>query len=191
MQRLVGALILTFALAGCGHMFDTMPPVVGEGDYGFGTPKELGALLARRDAEEVLADRDRMITEITNELAKIVPGARWVRDSEGNSTPCGEFGSTDGEVDFGPHYVSRVPIPAALWTQASQAVIAIAAKYGYTDVSGSTENATDDNPKNLTIRDADAGRLAFGSMKASTLQVTTGCYLTAEDKRQAREAAPK
>lgn len=96
-----------------------------------------------------------------------------------------------GKIDFGPHYVSQVPVPASLWPQASQAVIDIAAKYGYTDVVDRTENPTDETPKDLTIRDADGGRLAFGSMKASTLQVTTGCYLTAEDKRLAREAAPK
>ncbi|WP_235654095.1 LppA family lipoprotein [Mycolicibacterium houstonense] len=172
-------------------MFDTMPPVKGEGDYGYGTPKELGALLARRDAEEVLADRDRMITEITAELSQIVPGGNWLRDSEGTSTPCGEFGSTDGEIDFGPHYVSQIPVPASLWPRASQAVIDIAAKYGYTDVTSRTENATDETHKDLTIRDADGGRLAFGSLEASTMQVTTGCYLTAEDKRKAREAAPK
>ncbi|WP_254849153.1 LppA family lipoprotein [Mycobacterium sp. GA-1841] len=168
-----------------------MPPVKGEGDYGYGTPKELGALLERRDAEEVVAERDRMIAEITTELSRIVPGGNWLRDSEGTRTPCGEFGSTDGRIDFGPHYTSDVPVPAALWHQASQAVIDIAAKYGYTDVTSRTENATDDNPKDLTIRDPDSGRLAFGSMKASTLQVTTGCYLTAEAKRQARDAAPK
>ncbi|WP_233152746.1 LppA family lipoprotein [Mycobacterium sp. NS-7484] len=156
-------------------MFESRYEGPAEGDYGYGTPKELGALLERRDAEEVLADRDRMITEITTELSRIVPGGNWLRDSEGTSTPCGEFGSTYGEIDFGPHYTSDVPVPAALWHRASQAVIDIAAKYGYTNVTSRTENATDDNPKDLTIRDPDSGRLAFGSMKASTLQVTTGC----------------
>lgn len=172
-------------------MFESGYQGPAEGDYGYGAPEELEPLLARRDAEEVLADRDRMITEITAELSRIVPGGNWLRDSEGTSTPCGEFGSTDGEIHFGPHYVSQIPVPASLWPRASQAVIDIAAKYGYTDVTSRTENATDETHKDLTIRDADGGRLAFGSMEASTMQVTTGCYLTAEAKRQARDAAPK
>ncbi|WKG02330.1 LppA family lipoprotein [Mycolicibacterium sp. HK-90] len=191
MGRIIIAVTLTIVLAGCGHIFDTMPPVKGEGDYGYGVPEELEPLLARRDAEEVLADRDRMTTEVTTELSRIVPGGNWLRDSEGTRTPCGEFGSTDGKIDFGPHYFSQIPVPASLWPSASQAVVDIAAKYGYTDVTSRTENATDEVHKNLTIRDADGGRLAFGSLEASTLQVTTGCYLTAEEKRQAREAAPK
>ena len=44
-----------------------------EGDSGYGSPGELGELLKRRDAEQVLADRDRMVGEITTELARVVP----------------------------------------------------------------------------------------------------------------------
>lgn len=190
MGRVMITLALVWALAGCGNMFDTVPPVKGEGDYGYGTPKELGALLERRDAEQVIADRDRMIDEIGTELARIVPGARWLPDGEPHSTACGEFGSTHGNIYFSPHYVSQVPVPAALWDRASQTVIDIAARYGYTEVVSRTENATDDVARDLTIRDADSGRLAFGSMQASTMYVGTGCYLTAEQKQQARDAKP-
>jgi Lipoprotein confined to pathogenic Mycobacterium len=186
MGRLILALALVLALAGCGHMFDTMPPVKGEGDHGYGTPEELGTLLERRDAEQVIADRDRMIGEISTALADIVPGARWLPHGEPHSSVCGDFGSTDGSIYFSPHYVSKVPVPAALWDEASRTVIDIAAKFGYTDVVSRTENATDDVAKDLTIRDADNGRLAFGSMQASTMYVGTGCYLTAEQKQQAR-----
>ncbi|KRD09523.1 hypothetical protein ASE48_05620 [Mycobacterium sp. Root265] len=186
MGRLILALAMVLALAGCGHMFDTMPPVTGEGDHGYGTPEELGTLLERRDAEQVIADRDRMIGEITTALGDIVPGARWLPHGEPHSSVCGDFGSTDGSIYFSPHYVSKVPVPAALWDQASRTVIDIAAKFGYTDVVSRTENATDDVAKDLTIRDADNGRLAFGSMQASTMYVGTGCYLTAEQKQQAR-----
>lgn len=191
MWRLAITLVLAMMLAGCGPMFESEPVVFGEGDYGYGIPEELNPLLERRDAEEVLADRDRMITEITTELTRIVPGSHYTARRTADSTPCGEFGSTDGNIYFSQHYTSKVPVPPALWEQASQAVIDIAAKYGYTDVTGRTENATADHATDLTIRDSDGGRLAFGSMEAASMQVTTGCYLTSEKKRQAREAAPK
>ncbi|WKG02331.1 LppA family lipoprotein [Mycolicibacterium sp. HK-90] len=172
-------------------MFDTMAPVKGEGDYGYGVPEELEPLLARRDAEEVLADRDRMIAESSTELTRIVPGSQWQPHRSEDSVHCGDFGSTNGQRYFSRHYTSDVPVHAALWNQASQAVIDIAARYGYTDVTSRTENATNDQATDMTIRDADGGRVAFGSMAAASFQVTTGCYLTAEEKRQAREAAPK
>ena len=191
MWRLAVFLIVAAAaLTGCGPMFESEYTGPAEGDYGYGTPNELGTLLERRDAEDVLADRDRMIDEITTELSGIVPGSRWLPHRDERSTHCGDFGSTDGTIYFGRNYVSEVPVSAALWPQASQAVIDIAARYGYTDITSRTVNATDDTAKDLTIRDQNAGRVAFGSMVAATLQVTTGCYLTAEQKRQAREAAP-
>jgi Lipoprotein confined to pathogenic Mycobacterium len=190
MWRLVVTLVLAMALTGCGPMFESEYEGPGEGDHGYGTPEELRPLLARRDAEQVLADRDRMITEITTELARIVPGSQWLPHRSEDRTPCGDFGSTHGRVYFGRQYASEKPVPAALWGQASQAVIDIAARYGYTEVTSRTEHATDDHATDLTIRDSDSGRVAFGSMVAASLQVTTGCYLTAEDKRKAREAAP-
>lgn len=132
-----------------------------------------------------------MITEITTELSRIVPGSTWLPNRDERSSECGEFGSTDGERYFGRNSVSKIPVPAALWDRASQAVIDIAAKYGYTDVIGRTQNPVGDAATDLTIRDGDDGRLSFGSQANAVLQVTTGCYLTAEDKRLAREAAPK
>lgn len=165
-------------------------PDKAEGDYGYGSPAELGELLNRRDAEEVLAERNRMVTEIITELARLVPGSHWLPSDEEDSTQCAEFGSTKGRVYFSPHYMSEMPIPAALWGRAAQAVIDIAARYGYTDVAACSENATGDRALNLTIRDGDGGRLSFGSMAKASLYVGTGCCLTAEDKRQARAAAP-
>ncbi|BBX29592.1 LppA family lipoprotein [Mycolicibacterium alvei] len=191
MWRLVITLLLAVALTGCGAMFESEYTGPAEGDYGFGTPKELGALLSRRDAEEVLADRDRMITEVTTELSRIVPGSTWLPNRDERSSECGEFGSTDGERYFGRNWVSKVPVPAALWDRASQAVIDIAARHGYTDVTGRTENPVGDESTDLTIADSEGGRLSFGSQVNAVLQVVTGCYLTAENKRLAREAAPK
>ena len=173
-------------------MFDTTEPGArSKGDYGYGTPKELGTLLERRDAEVVLADRGRMISEITAELSRMVPGSHWEANRKESATHCGDFGSTVGQSYTSQHYTSSVAVSAALWDRASQSVIDVAAKYGYTEVSGRTENATDDQGKSLTLRDSDGGYLRFGSMDAANLYVRTGCYLTAEDKRQAREAAPK
>ncbi|MGW4101287.1 LppA family lipoprotein [Mycobacterium sp. NPDC004974] len=191
MWRLVITLLLAFTLTGCGPMFESEYKGPAEGDYGFGTPEELGTLLGRRDAEEVLADRDKMITEITTELSRIVPGSRWLPHREERSSNCGEFGSTDGERYFGQNFVSEVPVPATLWEQASQAVIDIAARHGYTNVTGRTENPVGDESTDLTITDSEDGRLSFGSQTNAVLQVVTGCYLTAENKRKAREAAPK
>ncbi|MDX1880669.1 LppA family lipoprotein [Mycolicibacterium sp. 141076] len=192
MWRSVITVLLAFALSGCGPMFESGyqgGPV--EGDYGYGTPQELGTLLARRDAEDVLADRDRMMTEIADALAAIVPGGQWLPDDKPGSTGCGDFGSTKGNIYFSPHYTSKVPVPAALWNRATQAIIDIAARYGYTNVTGGPGDVTDDEHKGLVITDADGGRFTFGSAKASSMYVGTGCYLTAEDKRKAREAAPK
>ncbi|MBU9766501.1 hypothetical protein FR943_21990 [Mycobacterium sp. TNTM28] len=191
MWRLVITFLLAFALTGCGPMFESEYQGPAEGDYGYGAPAELEPLLARRDAEEVLADRDRMITEITAELSRIVPGSTWLPNRDERSSECGEFGSTDAERYFGRNWVSKVPVPAALWDQASQAVIDIAAKYGYTDVTGRSENPVGDQATDLTISDSEDGRLSFGSQTNAVLQVVTGCYLTAENKRKAREAAPK
>lgn len=191
MWRLAITLLLAFALTGCGPMFESEYTGRAEGDYGYGTPEELSTLLARRDAEAVLADRDRMITEITAELSRIVPGSTWLPNRDERSSECGEFGSTDGERYFGRNWVSKVPVPAAEWERVSQAVIDIAAKYGYTDVTGRSENPVGDEATDLTIRDSEDGRLAFGSQANAVLHVTTGCYLTAENKRLAREAAPK
>ncbi|WP_233213538.1 LppA family lipoprotein [Mycobacterium hubeiense] len=171
-------------------MSESEPQVTGAGDYGYGTPGELGELLSRRDAEQVLADRDRMIAEITAELSRVVPGSAWTPNRDPQSTPCGDFGSTDGKSYTSRHYTSNVPVTAALWQTASQAIIDIAARYGYTHVQSRTENASDDNAKRLTIADDDGGVLTFGSSEAANLYVRTGCYLTAEDKRKARDAAP-
>ncbi len=196
MWRLLIALLLAFTLTACGdrpllEMFEPRYTGPDKDDYGYGTPKELSTLLARRDAEDVIADRDRMMNEIATELATIVPGGQWLPDSQPRSTGCGEFGSTKGEIYFSPHYTSKVPVPAALWNRATQAIIDIAAKYGYTKVSGGPGNVSEDAHNGMTITDADGGRFTFGSMEASSMYVGTGCYLTAEDKRQAREAAPK
>lgn len=191
MWRLVITFLLAFTLVGCGPMFESKYEGPAEGDYGYGAPEELAPLLARRDAEEVLADRDRMITEITTELSRIVPGSTWLPNRDERSSECGEFGSTDGERYFGRNWVSKVPVPAALWDRASQAVIDIAAKYGYTDVAGRSQNPVGDESTDMTIRDSEDGRLSFGSQANAVLQVTTGCYLTTENKRLAREAAPK
>ncbi|OBG80067.1 hypothetical protein A5699_01140 [Mycobacterium sp. E802] len=191
MQRVVSILVLVIALTGCGPMFESEYEGPAEGDYGYGAPEELEPLMARRDAEEVLADRDRMIAEIITALSKIVPGAQYIARREPAASQCGDFGSTFAKQYFSQHFTSSTPVPAPLWNKASQAVIDIAAKYGYTNVTSRTENATGDHANDLTIRDSDGGRLAFGSMEASSIQVTTGCYLTADEKRQARDAAPK
>jgi hypothetical protein len=192
MWRMVVALLLSAGLlTGCGHMLDTNPSPFAEGDYGYGSPGELEPLLERRDAEQVLADRDRMISEITAELSRIVPRSQWLPRRSPTTSPCGEFGSTKGKTYISRHYVSEVPIDAEHWERASQAVIDIAARYGFTDVRGSTDSATDEKAKSLAIGDADGGELTLGSMVAASILVKTGCYLTAEDKRKAREAAPK
>lgn len=191
MWRLAISALLVLALTGCGPMFESEYTGRADGDHGHGTPGELGELLHRRDAEDVLADRDRMITEITTELTRIVPGSEWLPNRKASETPCGDFGSTRGRSYISRHYTSKVPVPAELWDEASQAVIDIAARYGYTDVISHTENPSDDHAKDLVIEDGEGGRLAFGSMVAASMYVGTGCYLTAEDKRKAREAAPK
>lgn len=188
MWRTLITFLLAVLLTGCGPMFESEYQGPAEGDSGHGSPAELGVLLERRDAEEVLADRDRMIGEMTTELSRIVPGSRWLPNRDERSSHCGDFGSTDGNIYFSRNYVSEVPVSAALWPQAAQAVIDIAARYGFTDVTGRTENPTDDEAKDLTISDAYGGRVAFGSMVAASLQVTTGCYLTAEAKRATRGA---
>lgn len=191
MWRLVVILVVIVTLGGCGPMTETEPGARAKGDYGYGTPKELGALMERRDAEEVLADRDRMLNEITTKLSLTVPGSQWVPHREQRRSGCGEFGSTYGERVFGQIFTSETAVPAALWNQASQAVVDIAARYGYTNVTGRTENPVGDESTDLTITDSDGGRLSFGSQANAVLQVVTGCYLTAENKRKAREAAPK
>lgn len=190
MWRMAIILVLALALTGCGDTLDTNPPATAEGDYGYGSPGELSPLLERRDAEQVLAERDRMIGDITAELARVVPGTQWRPHRTATSTPCGEFGSTDGKTYISRHFFSETPVPAASWARASQAIIDIAAKYGYTEVKSRTENATDDKATDLTIADADGGVLSFGSMVSASGYVKTGCYLTAEDKRKARDAAP-
>jgi hypothetical protein len=191
MWRVLVVLLLAASLAGCGDLLDTNPSPVADGDYGYGSPGELAPLLQRRDAEEVLADRDRMIAEITAELSRVVPGSQWLPKRTPTTSPCGDFGSTDGRIYFSQKFVSAAPVPAALWDEAAQAVIDVAARYGYTDVVSRTDNATDGKAANLEIADADGGVLSFGSMAAATVSVNTGCYLTAEDKRKAREAAPQ
>lgn len=189
MWRLGLTALLAVALIGCGPMFETEYTGKADGDYGYGTPKELGELLDRRDAEDVIADRDHMITEITTELTRIVPGSRWLPTSEDTWSHCGEFGSTFGKYFTSAHYTSELPVDAAQWRQVSEAVIDIAAKYGYTQVQN-TENPTDSQGKRLVIADDHGGTLTLGSMKAANMYVRTGCYLTADDKRKAREAAP-
>lgn len=190
MGRIVITVALVMALAGCGHLFDTTPPVTGEGDYGYGTPEELGPLLERPDAEQAIAERDRMIGEITAELTRMLPGSRWEPRRDEDAVHCGDFGSTAAKRYFSRHFTSEIPVPAARWDEVSQAVIDIAARYGYTEVTSRTENPTGDDAMDLTIRSDDDGRVAFGSVVAASLQVTTGCYLTAEQKRHARDAAP-
>ncbi|MGV0837443.1 LppA family lipoprotein [Mycolicibacterium thermoresistibile] len=189
MWRLVITALLAVALTACGPMFESGYTGPAEGDYGHGTPDELGELLNRRNAEEVLADRDRMITDITTELTRVLPGSSWSPTSESSWSHCGEFGSTAGRYFTSAHYTSDLPVPAAKWDQASKAVIDIAAEYGYTEVQN-TENPTDDQARRLVITDNHGGTLTFGSMEAANLYVRTGCYLTAEDKRKARDAAP-
>ena len=190
MWRWAITLLLVLALTGFGDMFDTNPAATAEGDYGYGSPGELEPLLERRDAEQALADRDRMIYEITAELSRVVPGTKWEPNRTAGSTPCGAFGSTQGKTYVSEHFFSEVPIPAALWDRASQAIIDVAARYGYTDVKSRTENASDEKAQNLVIADGDGGGLSFGSKVSASGYVKTGCYLTADEKRKARDAAP-
>ena len=191
MWRLWIALLLIATLNGCGLMDEPEYTGRGEGDYGYGTPKELGTLLNRRDAEDAIADRDRMITEITAELARVVPGTEWRPNRDPLIGTCGDFGSTNGQTYTSRHYVSDLPVPAKLWQTASQTVIDIAARYGYTNIIERSENPKDGESVDLSLSDPDGGYFTFGSMKAATLYARTGCYLTAEEKRKARDAAPK
>lgn len=195
MWRLSLALMLVAVLTGCGPVSEMFGSTSYTGrakdDYGYGTASELQPLLARRDLEEVLAERDRLITEIIAELSRLMPGSQWLPNRTESSVICGDYGSTKGERYFGRNWVSKMPVPADQWQRISQAVIDIAAKYGYTTIVGRSENPVGDEATDLIIKDSEDGRLAFGSQAAAVLQVVTGCYLTAENKRKAREAAPK
>ena len=195
MWRLSIALMLAAVLTGCGPVSEMFGSTSYTGrakdDYGYGTASELQPLLARRDAEEVLAERDRMIGDIIAELARVMPGSQWFPNRNETSVICGDYGSTKGSRYFGRNWVAKMPIPADQWQRISQAVIDVAAKYGYTKVESRSQNPVGDQATDMIITDSEDGRLAFGAQVATVLQVTTGCYLTAEDKRQAREAAPK
>ena len=168
MRQFCIALVIALSVSGCGHLF--------------GTSKASVSLLDRRDAEQVLADRDRMVTEISAALARTVPGTQWRATKKEFSTGCGEGYSADGNLYFGPHYSATAPIPDSSWDQAAQVFTDIAAKYGYTDASRNAQYQT------VTIKDADGGRLL---LVAEFFDITTGCFLTAEEKRKARDAAPK
>lgn len=190
MWRVAVTLLVAMALAGCGPMFESKVVVTGAGDYGYGIPSELGPLLDRRDVEVVLADRDLMMTQITAELSRVVPGTQWQPEGESTYTPCGAYGSTDGRTYVSPHYVSKVPIPVDLWDRASQAVVDVAARHGYTKVTSRTQNASADQAANLEIADGEGGVFTLLSLEATSMYVKTGCHLTADDKRKARDAAP-
>ena len=73
MWRLSLALMLVAVLTGCGPVSEMFGSTSYTGrakdDYGYGTASELQPLLARRDLEEVLAERDRMIVAIIASVA--------------------------------------------------------------------------------------------------------------------------
>ena len=164
MRQLCIALIVALALTGCSLQFST--------------PKDPTAPLDRRDAEQVLADRDRMVTEISAALARVAPGTQWRAENKELVTGCGEGHHIDGNLYFSPRYGSELRIPEARWDQAVQTVIDIAAKYGYTDVFRGTEHV------NLQIEDADGNRLL---LLTGFFTVDTECLMTAEEKREYRE----
>lgn len=186
MRRALATLLLTTVLTTAGCAMDD------GGDYGHGTAAELHELLERPDAEEVLTRQDDMLAAISAALTQTVPGTQWTRDSEGDSVPCGDFGSTDGNKYTSPRFQSLNPIPADRWAEASQAVIDVAADYGFTVVHTRTENPGPDQPLFLEIvTDDDHGnRLWLGSRKHANFYVRTGCYLTAAAKQAAHDAAP-
>ena len=159
------------------------------GDYGHGTSKELGELLQRADAEQVLADRDRMLGEMASTLSVLIPGSRWEPHGDGDVSPCSEFGSTRGRMYYSPLFTSAVPVPAGLWDRAADAVVDIARRHGYTAVAARTQAPADGQLTNLDIKNAVGGYVTFGSDVQANFRATTGCYLTVKAKKDARDAA--
>jgi hypothetical protein len=181
--------VLTILASGC-HMTDSSGDDLG--DYGHGTAAELGELLKRPDAEEVLARRDAMAVAIGAALSATVPGSQWIPNGRGDQVSCGNFGSTRGRKYTSPAYQSPVPIAPDRWAAATAAVIEAAAPFDYTDVRMRTERPTIGAPSTLEIlsNDGTDGRFWLGSDRYANFYIRTGCFLTAKAKQAARDAAP-
>jgi hypothetical protein len=181
--------VLVLATAAC----DMTESKESLGDYGFGTAAELGELMKRPDAEQVLDQLHGMVTAVAASLTTAVPGSAWLPSNAESKTHCGEFGSTQGNRYTSQRFQSMVPIPPQLWEAASQAVIVAGAKFGYRKVGFRTENAREGAPSNLEIFSDDGygGRLWLGTDDYANFYVNTGCFLTAKAKQRARDAAPK
>ena len=110
MWRLSLALMLVAVLTGCGPVSEMFGSTSYTGrakdDYGYGTASELQPLLARRDLEEVLAERDRMIVAIIAELSRVMPGSQWFPNRDESWGICGDYGSTKGTRYFGRNWVA-------------------------------------------------------------------------------------
>ncbi|MGL4305589.1 MAG: LppA family lipoprotein [Mycobacteriaceae bacterium] len=193
------ALLTALALACAGCTTPSSPPVdeFGNpyGDYGYGTSKELNELLQRDNAETILAQRDAMIATITTELTHLMPGSTWkpsFHRKYDETTPCGEFGSTQGQIYSTPLFASEIPVIIESWNTIADNIIRLAQPFGYTTVSSRTslKDAIEHTVVNLIIRDAYGSTLNFGSYKQASLRVTTGCFLTAAAKQAALDHKP-
>ncbi|WP_377449692.1 LppA family lipoprotein [Rhodococcoides fascians] len=126
-----------------------------------------------------LEDTEAQITSTVEQIgayvAALVPGMEWtwIRDRRGGGC-LGRYEDTDGKLVYSKNYVSKGPIPDAVWPAVFEQARTLAAAVGATEYQ-----TFHDNPGNHEVRfySPEATFITVGSLTASVISSSTGCRL--------------
>ncbi len=131
-----------------------------------GTPEETRRAAGAPGRRGGAGRRDRMIDEITTELGRIVRARKGCPTATNAARTAAISAPPTATSYFSRNYVSRCRLPAALWPQASQAVIDIAARLRVHPTSRPHRERHRRRGQGADHQRCAQRRVAFGSMVA-------------------------
>jgi Lipoprotein confined to pathogenic Mycobacterium len=163
-RRAAALALLAGLLAGC-----TTP----SGGNGMDPAVELAA---RPSSHEMITRYEQMQQRIRDRLDTELGPFQWVVDPDGgDQAGCGgRFSNLTGVTVYLPPWAFDDAIPDRDWPRAKQIVTEITAEYGF-----GTPTLQVDKPGQHSTSAADAvlgAQYNFGTQKATSMQVTTGCH---------------
>lgn len=148
--------------------------------------QQFATLLQRPDIDQALARHNEMRGKIRDALTTELPTPPWNDSGRGDSVgSCArsfpDIHPHDGQEVHPASWISAIAPTPEQWAKAKTIISDIAAPYGFTKVTLSS-----DKPGNyqFNLADNDGAELAVGAAKALVLAINTSCHLTAEAHRR-------
>jgi Lipoprotein confined to pathogenic Mycobacterium len=154
------------------------------------TWRAIDELMNLPSLEEKMSEYQTMLEEMKTHIATVIPNIEWDDIPEENYTgPCsGDYLFTNGESKT-IRWFGRPALDEAAFSQVSDIVLPIAAKYGFTERGG----AGKDTPEFRIVRvfgpqgsDFVLNTINDDTEQGSTLIVGTGCYMEEATKENLR-----